>query len=69
MTSEIDRYCNLIVKALHDEELTMLDLARYAARFRTIAQHFQNSLDRLQEDWEEICNQEENLIKKEDKTT
>ncbi len=46
----IDFYCDRILEAAKSGELTMLDLARCAARFSVIAKLFQDTLDRLKEE-------------------
>ncbi len=46
----IDFYCDRILKAAKSEDLTMLDLARCAARFKVIAKLFQDTLARTQDE-------------------
>ncbi len=49
VVDKIDVHCNKILKILKKEELSMLDLARFAARFKMMGSLFQSTLDRLQE--------------------
>ncbi len=46
----IDFYCDRILAAAKSEELTLLDLARCAARFTVIAKLFQDTLARTQDE-------------------
>ncbi len=46
----IDFYCERILEAAKSEELTLLDLARCAARFSVIAKLFQDTLARTQDE-------------------
>ena len=46
----IDKYCYKIIETLKTEELSLLDLARCAARFCSIGKLFQDTIDRLQDD-------------------
>ncbi len=46
----IDFYCDRILAAAKSEELTLLDLARCAARFTVIAKLFQDTLSRTQDE-------------------
>ncbi len=46
----IDFYCDRIIEAAKSEELTLLDLARCAARFSVIAKLFQDTLSRTQDE-------------------
>ncbi len=45
----VDSHCNEILRILRKNEMSMLDLARCAARFKTMSRLFQTCLDRLQE--------------------
>ncbi len=46
----IDFHCDRIIKTAKSEELTLLDLARCAARFSVIAKLFQDTLSRTQDE-------------------
>ncbi len=63
----IDFYCDRILEAAKSEELTLLDLARCAARFKTIAQLFQDTLSRTQDEIKADIRKEFNANKKGDK--
>ncbi len=47
---KIDHYCENIVKVIKLKEMSMLDLARCVARFKTFALLLQATIDRIQEE-------------------
>ncbi len=49
----INLYCEKILEAMKIEDLSLLDLALCAARFKTIAQLFQDTLARTQDEIKE----------------
>ncbi len=65
----VDFYCKKIVKVATSADLTLLDLAVCAARFKTIAQLFQDTLSRTQDEIKEEIRKEFNANKKGDKQT
>ncbi len=46
----IDFYCDKILRAMKEEDLTLLDLSRCAARFSMVAKLFQDTLARTQDE-------------------
>ncbi len=63
----IDYHCRRIVEIATSADLTLLDLAICAARFKTIAQLFQDTLSRTQDEIKEKTKEEFNAIKRGDK--
>ncbi len=47
---KINMYCDMIITIAKAKKMTLLDLAFCTARFKTVAQLFQTTIDRIQEE-------------------